>query len=69
MTTIIPAPEDQDPMFSERLCLTIKQYWKLRGIKIKAWIEAESVKEYVDQKARPVYAIRSEGIPVRGVRQ
>lgn len=64
---IIPAPDHMaDPMFSERLCATIKQYWKIRGVKVAVWIEAVSVKPYADQKARPVFQIKSENIPVRG---
>jgi hypothetical protein len=28
-----------EPAFSERLCLVIKQYWRLRGVEVRAWVE------------------------------
>lgn len=54
-----------EPMLSERLCLTIKQFWRLRGHKVEAWVEQEMYKPYVHQKSKPIFAIKSVGIPVR----
>lgn len=53
---------DAEPMFTQRLCTTIKQYWRLRGVKI----EAEPVRVELGRGQHgSVWAIRSHGIPVK----
>lgn len=53
---------DAEPMFTARLCLVIKQYWRLRGVRV----EAEPVRVEMGRGENgSIWGIRSLGIPVR----
>lgn len=61
------AADVAEPAFSERICATIKQYWRIRGVTVKAWCERQMMDgaREIASDHRVIFAIKSEGIPVR----
>ncbi len=57
--------DDSEPMFSERLCMIIKQYWRIRGRKVNAWVEYQRFSAANNPDTRSLFVIRSEGIPIQ----
>lgn len=54
-----------EPAYSESLAATIRQYWRARGKNVVVKVHREIMPPVKGQSSYSVYAIRSEGIPVR----
>lgn len=56
--------EYSEPAFSEKLAATIRQYWRIRGVKPIVMVHREIMPPQKGQSSFSIYAIKSEGIPV-----